>query len=117
MDDALALRVAKKEDEIGKEYTDREIIAKYLGPASWAAYRVQEAKRRAKQNAMNSNIVHRFFSWITNYAFDKMETLSDELDQVMFEAGKDQIVTRKDEKTGEEYYDTEEHGDYFDTFI
>ena len=117
MDDALALRVAKKEDEIGKEYTDREIIAKYLGPASWAVYRVQEAKRRAKQNAMNSNIVHRFFSWITNYAFDKMETLSDELDQVMFEAGKEQIYTRKDENTGEEYYETEEHGDYIDTFI
>lgn len=118
MFDKLALRVAKKEAEIGKEYTDREIIAKYMGSAFWGPYLVQMADRKAIQNAKKSNIVHRFFSWITNYAFDKEEAYQEVLDDVLYEQGKEFVYTTKDEKTGKVEYDTDKHNeDYEDTFI
>ena len=117
MGDKLALKVAKKEHENGEEFTDRQIIAKYMDSVTWGLYKIKRANLKAKENARNYNMVHRFFAWITNYAFEKKEALAEELDQLMFENNIDQITERKNKDTGNTYFDMEEHGLYEDEFI
>ena len=117
MGDKLALKVAKKEHENGEEFTDRQIIAKYMDSVTWGLYKIKRANLKAKENARNYNMVHRFFAWITNYAFEKKEALAEELDQLMFENNIDQITERKNKDTGKKYFDMEENGLYEDEFI
>ena len=110
-----ALKIAKKERELGKEYSGEEIVIKFM-PEVYGPYKIYMAKKSAIYEAKHSNIVHRFFSWITNYQFDIEAKLQDVLTEVSFKAGKDAVHKVKNDK-GEVFYTTEEHGDYEDTFI
>ena len=111
----LALKIAKKERDMGEKYDPDDMVIKYM-PYVYKAYKIYWAKKSAIYEAKHSNIVHRFFSWITNYQFDIEAKLQNVLTQLSFQAGEDAVYKAKDEK-GEVFYTSVEHGDYEDTFI
>lgn len=111
----LALRIAKQEKEIGKEYSYDEIVRKYM-PGRYGEYRIRLAKLTAVSDAKKKNIIHRFFSWITNYQFDIQAELAETLQEIASSKGADVVNMVKDDK-GHVTYTTEATGDYEDTFI
>ena len=112
---SYALKIAKKERELGKEFSAKEIVLKFM-PEVYGPYMIHVAKQRAIHKAKNSNIVHRFFSWITNYEFDKQAELEEVLTEMASEKGVD-VVDMVKGKDGKVTYTTVATGDYEDTFI